>query len=320
MELTDRIHNYLSEGKIPISVYLDLSKAFHTLDHIILFKKLKYYGIDNSALMRFQSYLTNRYQYVDIDGVCSSMLPVKTGVPQGSVLGPLLFILYINDIPNATSKFHPILFADDTSLISSLCSFNDTNNLNYDNTLISNQINDELNLVNEWLAINKLSLNIKKTRFMIFHYRQKNISNIIPNISINNEAVEHTSNFNFLGLNIDDTLSWNKHIVSVSSKISRSLGVMSRLKRFLPTHILKHIYNSLIVPHIQYSMLCWGSKHAKIAVLQKRAVRIITKSKYNAHSDPLFKKLNVLKISDLYTCNILKFFFKHENETLPLYF
>ena len=121
-------------------------------------------------------------------------------------------------------------------------------------TQLSHNINVELNNIQEWLSINKLSLNVKKTKFMIFHYRQRNIDNLILDLQISSEKIEHVAEFNFLGLTVDENLNWNAHIQKVSNKISRTLGVMCRLKNFLPLHVLRILYNSLILPHLQYGI------------------------------------------------------------------
>ena len=154
---------------------------------------------------------------------------------------------------------------------------------------------------------------------MLFHYRQCNINNIIPNIAIGSEPIEKVAEFNFLGLTIDENLDWNPHLQKISNKVSRTLGVICRLKNYLPVHILRLLYNSLVLPYLQYGILTWGFKIGRIEKLQKRAVRIITCSKYNVHTEPLFKTLNLLKVSDMFTLNLLKMYYKYKNQSLPFY-
>ena len=184
---------------------------------------------------------------------------------------PFIFDIYMNDIKEACKKFIPILYADDTGLVSSLCSFYDDKD-KYDINEISRDINDELSCVQEWLDINKLSLNVSKTKYMIFHHRQRNIDEFIPDIRINDSPIERVNDLNFLGLQIDQHLNWNAHIQKSSNKISRILGVMNRLKRYLPTKILRVLYNSLILPHLQYGILSWGFKLSRLSKLEKRAI------------------------------------------------
>ena len=227
----------------------------------------------------------------------------------------------MNDIHEASEKFHAVLYADDTSLVEPLCTFDTTSQIkNFNKKRISDDINKELQAIYDWLCDNKLSLNIPKTKFMIFHHKQRRIDSIIPDLAINGNNIDHVPHFNFLGLTIDENLSFDPHIQKVSNKISRTLGTLNRLKRFLPQHILLLLYNSLILPHLQYSILCWGYKSSRLFKLQKRAMRIITCSKYNAHTDPIFKKLNLLKFSDIYDICLLKFYYKFKKNTLPLYF
>ena len=155
---------------------------------------------------------------------------------------------------------------------------------------------------------------------MLFHHKQKNVDSLIPDLAINGNAIDYVTQFNFLGFTIDENLSFDQHIQGISNKISRSLGTLNKLKTFLPEHILLMLYNSLILPHLQYAILCWGFKTSRLFKLQKRAMRIITCSKYNAHTDPIFKKHNLLKIADLYNVSLLKFYYKFKNDRLPDYF
>ena len=156
--MVDRIHNEMDKKKYPLAIFMDLSKAFDTLDHSILLNKLSYYGIKNIELSWFESYLTNRQQYVEINKVKSSLDTIITGVPQGSILGPLLFLIYMNDVPSVGTFFDFILYADDTSLLNSLSISLQLNII--DPNLKT--INEEINKIYDWLAVNMLSLNIKK--------------------------------------------------------------------------------------------------------------------------------------------------------------
>ena len=151
LEMSDIISRKMDRGEIPLSIFLDLSKAFDTLDHTILLKKLKYYGFNGVTLSWFKNYLSDRTQFIDFDGTQSSMLHLNTGVPQGSILGPLLFIIYMNDISAASNVFVGVLYADDSNLVSSLCSFDVPLRSNFDNNLLSNNITEEFSKVHEWL-------------------------------------------------------------------------------------------------------------------------------------------------------------------------
>ena len=169
------------------------------------------------------------------------------------------------------------------------------------------------------MAVNKLSLNVSKTKFMIFHTPRTKI-NYNPNISINGISLERVKDFNFLGLTINENLSWKPHEDKIANKISKYSGILSRLKNFLPLHILKTIYCSIIQSNLNYSLLAWGYSCNRLIKLQKKIIRIITSSKYNAHTEPLFKKLGLLKIPDMMKHNALKFLYKLKNNKIPAYF
>ena len=154
----------------------------------------------------------------------------------------------------------------------------------------------------------------------MFHHRQRRIDHIVPALKINNHEIERVRHFNFLGITIDEHMSWSMHIQKISNKISRNLGCLNRLKRFLPLSTLKLLYNSLILPHLQYVILSWGFEHSRVFKLQKRGVRIISLSKYNAHTEPIFKKLKMLKLEDIFNLSLLKFQYKLSHKRLPCYF
>ena len=314
LELVDRVNEDLDEKKTPVVIFMDLSKAFDTLDHHILLTKLKHYGLNRQALSWFKSYLSGRQQFVEINGVKSNFQQLTTGVPQGSVLGPLLFLIYMNDIPNSSEVLKYILFADDTSLIDSFnLSISQDENCNIDN------LNNELAKIYEWLTVNKLSLNVSKTKFMAFHHPNKRLPNDI-HIKINDIALERVQDFCFLGLTINENLKWKTHIDKVSNKVSKITGILNKLKHFLPQQVLRSLYCSLIQSQLNYCILAWGFDLSKLEKSQKKSIRTITCSRYNAHTEPLFKALNLLKIKDIFILNMLKFYQKLINNRLPSYF
>ena len=171
---------------------------------------LKHYGIIGTPVTWFKSYLTNRAQYVEINGTCSNLLSIGKGVPQGSILGPLLFIKFINDIHRSNKEFKFITYADDTTLFSSLSSFIPDSNRSMANA--SETINNEIKKVTDWLTANKLSLNVNKTKFMVFHYYQRILEiTDIPNLMINGSSIEYVSEFDFLVLTMHEFMSWSSH-------------------------------------------------------------------------------------------------------------
>jgi hypothetical protein len=311
LEIVDRLITKMDKQETPLNIYLDLSKAFDTIDHKILKNKLEYYGIEGISLNLFSSYLNNRKQYVEFENTDSQVLDITTGVPQGSILGPLLFIIYINDMANVSDIFHSVIYADDTTLTSVLSSFET-------NKTAETNINNELAKISTWLKVNKLSLNIKKTKYMIFHTTQKQITQL--SLKIDGTDINRVKEFNFLGLIINENLNWKTHSEKVSNSISKTIGILNRLKHFLPLNIKTTLYNSLILSHINYCLLVWGYDHTRMKKLQKRAIRTLTVSKYNAHTEPLFKSLNLLKIEDMLKIQQLKFYFKYSHNQLPMYF
>ena len=247
LELIDRLTKYMNNGDIPVTIFLDLSKAFDTLNHSIVLDKLKHYGIKDCALNLLSSYLSDRQQYVQINNIKSSLLPV--GVPQGSILGPLLLIIYVNDFTNASDIFKIISYADDSTLLAKLSDFNNRDNKENINVLLNREL--EKNCV--WLKINRLSLNTSKSKFMFFYQRQKRVS--IPNIKIYITYLQCIDNFNFLGLTFNKHLGWADHVNKLSNKICKIIGIMNKLKFQLPQNILLTIYNSLILSQLNYCLL-----------------------------------------------------------------
>ena len=262
LELVDRIITDMDKKEVPINIFLDLSKAFDTIDHTILLAKLRYYGIHDTALLLLISYLNNRKQYVEFEDTKSEILPITVGVPQGSILGPLLFIIYINDFSQASNIFKFIMYADDTTLFSNLKSFG--NNIQTKEYLI----NAELSNVIEWLNINKLSLNKSKSKYMIFHVPNKDIQYLT--LKIDNVIIEKVDEFNFLGLTVDTNLKWKRQSEKICNKCTKMIGILNILKYVLPLGIKIMLYNSLILPHINYCIMAWGYKGIRLLKIQKK--------------------------------------------------
>ena len=265
LELIDRITHELDMGNTPINIYIDLSKAFDTLDHTILISKLQHYGITGAALQLLVSYLSNRKQFVQYGDLLSQKTDILMGVPQGSILGPLLFIIYINDMVHSSELFKFINFADDTTLIT---------NLNNED-MRNESLNYELANFHNYLKANKLSLNVNKTKAMVFHMPQKRIQ--LPLIKIAGEDIAFVDNFNFLGIIINKHLNWTSHVDMLSAKLSKTIGILNTLKHVLPINIMRTLYTSLILCHLNYGVLLWGPKlrdNDNLHILQKKLLEL----------------------------------------------
>jgi len=230
-----------------IAINMDLSKAFDTIDHNLLCLKLKKYGITDNSLNWFRDYLSNRSQAVSFNGSLSSHQLVKTGVPQGSNLGPLLFILYINDIQKLCHSCDAILYADDCNLLFRF-QRNDAD--------IVQRINATLSRFSDWFSCNHLALNATKTSYMVFNGKR---ALSVPGVSINGVQLSQVNECNFLGVTLDHFLSWRPHILATSRKIARSIGLLYKLNRHLPRSIMMRLYNSFVLPYLQYGITLWGA-------------------------------------------------------------
>ena len=308
INLINKIAESIDRNKVTIGVFLDLSKAFDTLDHEILLNKLEHYGIRGVALDWVKSYLSERLQFVQFNKTSSSKCQIHCGVPQGSILGPLFFILYINDLPFALSLTESLLFADDTSILYSHC----------DQDHLISVLNEELIKIDSWMRSNKLSVNIKKTNYVVFKSAQKKVLSDLP-LSFNKK-----NSVKFLGVYIDNSLTWKSHINHVCKKMSKSIGVIFRSRFFLTEETLLSLYHTLVYPYISYCSTVWTSTYPtnlnRIYLFQKRAVRAVTKSDYLAHSAPLFSRLNVLDIYQVNSFHVGKFMYKYQNCLLPSIF
>ena len=311
--IVNKIQNAIENREFSCGIFLDFSKAFDTVDHKILLDKLDYYGIRGVAKEWFISYLKDRKQYVSIGNVKSDYKNISCGVPQGSVLGPLLFLLYINDLKECLHLLDAHLFADDTNLFYSGKNLKD----------LETTVNSELKEVQTWLSANKLSLNITKSYFVIFRPHQKNIPFQI-HLSINNELLKQEECIKYLGIFLDSHLKWRFHINYITKKINRNIGLLSKLRHLVNKKILIELYYSFIFPYLIYSLIIWGNTYSTIlyplCTIQKRAIRIITFSSYRDHSTPLFKLTNILKLTDLIYFQTAIFMYKFHHRMLPSLF
>ena len=306
--LVDKITNTFDTQDHMVGVFLDFSKAFDTVDHHILLDKLAHYGIRGLALQWITSYLTSRVQYVCFDNICSDRESIVCGVPQGSILGPLLFLLYINDISNVSDKVFSILFADDSNVF---C----TGKNIYE---VINNMNRELNKIIIWLHTNKLTLNVDKSNYIIFSRQKITTHN---DIKIDNTTLKRIYETKFLGVYIDAKLSWKTHVSYIKNKISKGIGILCKARKSLTTDALVTLYYSFIYPYLSYCLEIWGACYTTylnaLFLQQKRILRIITSSEWRASTTPIFKSLKILSITKLYTYRILLFWFKYENNMLP---
>ena len=287
ISMTESIKNSLDNKKFGCVIFLDLQKAFDTVNHQILLDKLEYYGIRKVALTWFRSYLNNGSQYVSVNGYSSSQLNVACGVPLGSVLGPLLFLIYINDHPNSSSKLSFYLFADDTN------TYFESHSL----SILQKVVNKELRNVKKWLDANKLALNIYKTNCVIFHSAQIPLNDSI-NTKIGSQYLKQTKYVKFLGLLLDENLNWKYHLSELSNKLSRTCGIFFKVRHLLPTSVLVSSYNSLFSSFLQYGIIVWGLTHdthtKPIYLLQKKVVRAIAFESFTSPSTPIFSDLKIL--------------------------
>ena len=308
----------IDKGKYTGLIFIDLKKAFDTVDHKILLKKLKMYGVTGLEHDWLTSYLDNRKQFCRVDGTSSGVRGINCGVPQGSCLGPLLFLIYINDLPFSLQKCHVSMYADDTAISLSSKSIDD----------LQNDLNLDLLNLQDWLHANKLSLNVVKTQSLIIGSGPsirmiENQPDAPPSFSIGDQDIEMITNTRYLGVQIDSKLNWGKHIDTIKTKANRALGLIKYSKKYLPSDILNKMYRGIVEPHLSYCCSVWGCcSESKLDVLQKiqnRAARIVTSSPYDASAAPIIQNLGWPTISDLIRKETATLTYKSLNSLAPDY-
>ena len=297
----DKIHTGLESRQFTAAIFMDLSKAFDVLDHQILATKLEHYGFRGKFLDLLIDFVSNRNYFVNVNGIKSETRRVNIGVPQGSTLGPLLFLLYINDMCNSSKLFDFTQFADDSTLTTSGTQLN----------LLTQDINTEFSKVLDWLIVNKLIINLKKTYCMLFTNKKEDRTLII---SAHNTVLEQKSECKFLGIIVDEEISWKPHINHILSKIGKTTALLRFLKYTFPKHILRTLYMTLIYPYFNYCNIIWGAADPTaiepLILLQKKVVRIINRAQYLDHTEPLFISMNLLTLPELYKLNCILFIYK----------
>ena len=272
------------------------------------------HGIDGIELKWFQSYLTNRKQHCYINGILSDNGDIKCGVPNSSILGPLLFLIYINDLPGSLSYSIPSMYADDTSITNS-----GTVVLS-----IENEINEDLNKLKSWLQTNRLSLNVVKSEFMMIGSRQR-LAQLTsdPKLYIGDTKLKRVENTVSLGVTIDENLNWKDHVAKVCKKVSSGLGALRRVRDVVPSESLNFVYKALVQSHFDYCSSVWDTcdkgLRLRLQRLQNRAARIITRSGYDVRSIDLLRALEWQPLEDRWRNQKVVTMFKVKNDLVPRY-
>ena len=284
----DQIRLSIDKNQLTCGIFIDLSKAFDTVNHDILLGKLEHYGIRGNSLNLFKSYLTDRKQFTVIEKNRSKAGIIDCGVPQGSVLGPLFFLLFINDLPNCCPSGKIRIFADDTNVF-----FHSENIAD----LISTAKSIMLQL-NSWFNSNKLTLNTNKSSFTIFKSSRKRI-NLPKSIEFLNFKIERTSSIKFLGIILDEHLTWDQHINSVCNKLRSLFHVFFNIRRYLSKENIRTLYYTLIYSRIKYGLTVYGqagiTKLNKIQFLQNQLLKVLSNKKIDIPLTNYIMNLKYLK-------------------------
>ena len=314
LDITNEWCFNIDKGMVNGVLFLDLKKAFDTVDHAILLTKLKYYGVATASINWFTSYLENRQQVCYANGITSSIDNVTCGVPQGSILGPLLFLIYINDISKCLDYGVARLFADDTNLTFSGCSF----------PVLQNKMSKDLKGIASWLSANRLTLNVLKTDFMVVGSRQR-VASLEEDIALSllDTELEKVKSVKCLGVDIDEYLTWDNHMLSIRQKVTRNVSVLRRVKPFLKTENLINIYRSIIEPYFTYCCIVWDSisetQTVNLQKLQNRAARIITGASYSQRSSDVLCELGWMTLETMRKRQKAILIFKILNGLTPPY-
>lgn len=303
LKMVEYLYEALNAKTITLNVFIDFRKAFDLVDHGILLQKLQAYGFRGPILSVLTSYLSERKQVVKIGNCFSAPKSVSMGIPQGSCLGPLLFLIFINDLPKFSNMSTTILYADDTALLFQNSNLNDLVSI----------VNSELTRFSDWSTANKLIVNTEKTYPLLI--TNSRLPETVPPIYLNNDVIHFKTQIKYLGVIVDQNLKFNIHISEICKKISKSIGILYNMRKYLPLPALISLYYSLVYPYFIYCNLCWGNTyetHLKpLFILQKRAIRIIHQASFNSHTNSLFYSSKILKLPDINRFNQCIYVFKN---------
>ena len=313
VKLIDKWMECIDKGDMIGSIFIDFRKAFDLVDHNILIKKLSAYKFCNLSLKWFKSYLEARQQTVQSDSGMSDFANIHSGVPQGSILGPTLFLLFINDLPLLLKYCYADLFADDATF--------------HKNSPDIGEINDEMLIdfftIVFWSKQNKLPINFNKSTYMILGAKRRLEDTFELLLNIGNEKIEKVSKQKLLGIFIDEHLSWTPHIDYLCSIIASKISLLKQLSSYVPQNIQKLFYQSYILPLMDYGCNTWGttstSNIERISKLQKRAARIILRAEYLTPSDLMFEELGWQSVPKRLMYNKAILTFKALNNQTPAY-
>jgi hypothetical protein len=309
---------YADEGLVTVAAFLDFKRAFETIDRERLLDKLAKYGFKEESIKLIRSFLTDRKQYVHVNDKKSSSIDINIGVPQGSVLGPLLFILYINDLPLHLREILISIFADDTLLAATADTFEKA----------ANKLNQNLKIVTIWLKANKVKLNVSKTKCLVITMTPQKLNQLSTDmreypITIEGTNIEYVSSIKYLGVKIDNYLKFDEHIDYVIEKASTKISYLGRLSRILSKKSKILIYNCIVAPHFEYcASVLWGAGDvylSKLQILQNRGMRSILNSKYDKPINEMLTELGWLNVKQKLALSIVVLIKKIINKEVPNY-